>query len=77
METNNIIPLTTFEGNFAQQGWQCPICKRVYSPTTPMCLHCGNYELTTTTNTKSDEDFRDITERFNEMETKWKTNLNQ
>jgi hypothetical protein len=24
-----------------QQGWQCPICKRVYSPTTPMCLYCG------------------------------------
>lgn len=24
------------------QGWQCPICKRVYSPTTPMCFYCGN-----------------------------------
>ena len=28
--------------NFAPQGWQCPICKRVYSPTTPMCYYCGN-----------------------------------
>lgn len=26
---------------FAQQGWQCPICGRVYSPSTPMCLFCG------------------------------------
>jgi len=26
----------------AQQGWQCPICGRVYSPTTIMCLCCGN-----------------------------------
>ena len=26
----------------AQQGWQCPICGRVYSPTTVMCLYCGN-----------------------------------
>lgn len=26
----------------APQGWQCPICKRVYSPFTPMCYHCGN-----------------------------------
>lgn len=26
----------------AQQGWQCPICGRVYSPTTMMCLYCGN-----------------------------------
>ena len=28
--------------DFAPQGWQCPICKRVYSPTTPMCFYCGN-----------------------------------
>lgn len=27
--------------NFAQQGWQCPICKRVYSPFTTMCYYCG------------------------------------
>ena len=25
----------------APQGWQCPICKRIYSPTTPMCWYCG------------------------------------
>lgn len=25
----------------APQGWQCPICKRVYSPTTPLCFYCG------------------------------------
>ena len=24
------------------QGWQCPICGRVYSPMTPMCMYCGN-----------------------------------
>jgi len=23
-----------------QQGWQCPCCQRVYSPTTPMCFTC-------------------------------------
>ena len=23
------------------QGWQCPICKRVYSPTTFMCYYRG------------------------------------
>lgn len=28
--------------DFTPQGWQCPICKRVYSPTTPMCYYCGN-----------------------------------
>ena len=35
--------------NFAQQGWQCPICKRVYSPYTPSCFHCGNEQIITTT----------------------------
>jgi len=24
----------------AQQGWQCPVCKSVYSPSTPMCMRC-------------------------------------
>lgn len=34
----------------AMQGWQCPICKRVYSPYTSMCCYCGgNNEITTTT----------------------------
>lgn len=23
------------------QGWQCPVCKRVYSPITPTCYHCN------------------------------------
>ena len=30
-----------------QQGWQCPICKRVYSPTIPMCFYCGSGGNTT------------------------------
>lgn len=37
------------EFNFAQQGWQCPICKRVYSPFTPSCFYCGNEKTVTTT----------------------------
>jgi len=28
--------------NTAMQGWQCPICKRVYYPYTQMCPYCGN-----------------------------------
>lgn len=31
------------------QGWQCPICKRVYSPMTPMCFTCGGEQKTTAT----------------------------
>jgi len=26
----------------AVQGWQCPICGQVYSPTMPMCFTCTN-----------------------------------
>ena len=33
----------------AMQGWQCPICKRVYSPFTHMCMYCGNREVEITT----------------------------
>ena len=25
-----------------QQGWQCPVCGRVYSPFTQMCFYCQN-----------------------------------
>lgn len=38
----------------AQQGWQCPLCKRVYSPFTPCCLYCGAEGMTkTSTDTNS------------------------
>ena len=30
------------------QGWMCPICNRVYSPTTPMCYYCGGEQKTIT-----------------------------
>lgn len=33
----------------AMQGWQCPICKRVYSPFTRMCLYCSSKEIPTIT----------------------------
>lgn len=42
--------------NFAQQGWQCPICKRVYSPSTPCCFYCGA-ESTVTTSATLDIDY--------------------
>lgn len=35
MMVNEIYPI------IAQQGWQCPLCKRVYSPFTPCCYYCG------------------------------------
>lgn len=28
----------------AQQGWQCPVCKKIYAPNIPECLHCNNVE---------------------------------
>ena len=36
--------------NIVPQGWQCPICKRVYSPSMPMCNYCGELKFTYSTN---------------------------
>lgn len=56
IKTQNLIKEESSSANFshnlsspAMQGWQCPICKRVYSPFTHMCLYCGGKEVTTTT----------------------------
>lgn len=37
---------------FIQQGWQCPICNRIYSPQTSICLYC-NKERSTFASTKT------------------------
>ena len=37
-----------YSTNFIPQGWECPKCKRVYSPTTTMCAHCPQKLVTTT-----------------------------
>lgn len=38
----------------ARQGWQCPICKRIYSPFTPCCFYCGGEAIIeTSTNPNS------------------------
>ena len=29
-----------------QQGWQCPVCKRVYAPFVSECLYCGGNTVT-------------------------------
>jgi ribosomal protein S27AE len=40
---------------FTQQGWECPKCGKVYSPSTPMCLTCPQKTTTiTTTGTQLD-----------------------
>jgi hypothetical protein len=33
-----------YSTNFIPQGWECPKCKRVYSPTTTMCAHCPEHK---------------------------------
>ena len=43
--------------NWAPEGWRCPVCGRVYSPTTPMCFYCSNQEGTVqTTGTSINDD---------------------
>ena len=43
---NSILPQDNL---FVNKGWQCPICGRVYSPFTHMCMYCGNREVGTIT----------------------------
>lgn len=45
--------MNDFNNGWVNQGWQCPICKKVYSPSTPFCYFCGRDETYTTTNTSS------------------------
>lgn len=35
--------------NWGPEGWRCPVCGHVYSPTTPMCFYCSNKEGTVQT----------------------------
>ena len=37
-----------------QQGWQCPMCQHVYSPTTPMCYYCPPKTTVQTTTEKEE-----------------------
>lgn len=44
---------------FTPLGWQCPICRRVYSPTTFQCYYCGGITemATNTTYQQKKEEF--------------------
>lgn len=33
------------------EGWQCPICKKVYSPFVTSCFQCGNDNIRISTGT--------------------------
>lgn len=38
---------------FPRQGWQCPVCSKVYSPDVPSCFTCGqNMTVTCTDSSK-------------------------
>jgi len=41
--------------SWGPQGWRCPECGRVYSPTTPMCFYCSNKEVTYRSGTSTDD----------------------
>lgn len=34
-------------GGFPQQGWQCPVCHRVYAPFCPACFVRGQKNMVT------------------------------
>ena len=38
-----------FDRQSAQQGWQCPVCNRVYAPWMASCPNCGGERQTIST----------------------------
>lgn len=40
------------------QGWQCPVCGAVYSPSTPMCYNCTGKTATYVSSTGKTESSR-------------------
>lgn len=48
-ESSAVNPILPQDNLFVNKGWQCPICKRVYSPFIHMCMYCGNREAETIT----------------------------
>lgn len=44
-ESSTVNPILPQDNLFVNKGWQCPICGRVYSPSTPMCFYCRNKEI--------------------------------
>lgn len=57
-----------YDFSFAPQGWQCPICRRVYSPTYPWCIFCGNETTTTTTTVTTNPELSWLTDYLKENE---------
>lgn len=43
--------------NNIQQGWQCPVCKRIYAPHIPSCHECNKQVVEFDTRTVSSDDF--------------------
>lgn len=42
----------------APQGWECPVCHRVYAPSVPCCYYCGPEGRTKTINSTGYTDWQ-------------------
>jgi len=56
-----------YDYEFVPQGWQCPVCKKVFSPSTPMCPYCGNMHTFVTTTGMDVNTTAEIFKLFNNM----------
>jgi uncharacterized OB-fold protein len=54
---------------FVQQGWQCPVCGAVYSPTTPMCYNCTGWKSSNIYRTSTGDSVIDWLRRESETKT--------
>lgn len=56
-----------FKG-FTQQGWQCPVCGAVYSPTTMFCMNCTGWKAPNNTENIKRKEWERIVDKFLENE---------
>lgn len=42
----------SINGTFAQQGWQCPICKKIMAPNMCYCIFCASGKTMSSTSTE-------------------------
>ena len=63
-----------------EQGWQCPICRRVYNPRQAMCLYCGEGSISKQSDSAQpyipEQDFIWPTNKIKDLTTNTTTTLN-
>ena len=56
---------------FIQQGWECPKCHRIYSPTQSFCLYCNDRRVTYSSTAKPEWIYNEDTRTGSIYDNEW------